>query len=263
MNDYVVPNLPGGREDEGTSKLLKNSMTTSRIQQLIYSKEMTDRLISKFQLYSHYDINPNSEFSYSLIKKILKKKITYKLQSGEIISISVQDKDPHFAAAVANEIGEKMSLMNKEMIVESLQKKVKLNEMILTEMSAMYNKTNLDLNDCLAQLKEISKTNRLENNLQWESTVNNFQSLTNIFSSKWENLTNSDKFLKLINISTTELFIPEIRIIQPATPSRPNSEIPLWLKISGYILASLSISILLVYASFSWKKYFPLNPIVH
>ncbi|HNP48160.1 MAG TPA: hypothetical protein PKL85_04950 [Bacteroidia bacterium] len=255
MNDYVLPNLQGGVDEAGMAMILSKSITSVRIQQIVFSKEMFDHLIKTFNLYGHYKVPENSPYGESIVRNKIRSNMNYKFGNGDIISILFRDKDAVFAANVANEIGSKIQELNQTIMVNSLNKKARMNEMILNEMTSEYEKANTNLKQCLSELNEISQTNIARNDIRWTSSVDDFKSLSKEFSSKWDNFITSDKIFKMISQTSNQLFLPDIRIIQPAVPTKPGAEYPFWLKYIGFILVSIVLSISTFYLLFHLRSF--------
>ena len=71
--------------------------------QILNSDEIRDSVIQRFDLYNHYQIDKNSEFSKSKINKLYKGLIHIKKTKFNSIKILVLDKDPSIAAMIAND----------------------------------------------------------------------------------------------------------------------------------------------------------------
>jgi len=96
-----------------------------RLFSLAVSNEVADFMIEKFDLYAHYDINPESKKGpYKIKKKFFK---LYKTQKTkyDAINLSVEDIDPEIAASIANEAREKVNRMAQNLIKESQAKLLK------------------------------------------------------------------------------------------------------------------------------------------
>lgn len=81
-------------EEEGTEQMME----------ILNSRQIKDILIQKFDLYSHYEIEENEAHRQTKIYKYLKNSIDVKRTQYGAISVTVTDKDPQLAAAMANEI---------------------------------------------------------------------------------------------------------------------------------------------------------------
>ena len=87
--------------------------------QILESNEIKDRVIEKFDLLKHYEIDTNNEtYQIDLLEKY-NGNVEYNITKFSSIRISVLDKDPQMAADIANEIA---SLIDT--VMNNLQKKL-------------------------------------------------------------------------------------------------------------------------------------------
>ncbi len=66
------------------------------------SMELVDFLIEKFDLYTHYDINPEGKKARFKVREALKGNMTLKKTKYEAIELSIEDKNPEIAASMVN-----------------------------------------------------------------------------------------------------------------------------------------------------------------
>ena len=90
-NPYRKDVLEFGEEEEAEQLL-----------QILNSDEIRDSIISKFDLYTHYNISPEDSFHKTMINKVYDGSITIKKTKFQSIRITVLDKDPVFASEIAN-----------------------------------------------------------------------------------------------------------------------------------------------------------------
>jgi len=102
-------------EEEETEKLL----------QILYSDEIRDYLISKHNLFDHYDIDPNSKYRYTQLFDIMNNNISFRKTEFMSVEIEVLDTDPEIAAAMGNDIAAMLdstiNRMRKKRAVEAYQ----------------------------------------------------------------------------------------------------------------------------------------------
>jgi len=72
--------------------------------QVLYSDEIRDSIIRRFNLMEHYEIPENAKFRTTLLLKKYEKQIRFKRTEYMSVEITVRDKDPQIAAAIANTI---------------------------------------------------------------------------------------------------------------------------------------------------------------
>lgn len=125
-------------EDEQTEQML----------QILNSNRIRDRVIRKFNLAQHYDIEPGSRYEQTRLNNRYESNITFKRTEYMAVKISVLDKDPQMAADIANQIASLLDSVKNDMqkeralqgfkIVEEeylkLQAEVRLMEDSLTQL---------------------------------------------------------------------------------------------------------------------------------
>ena len=119
-------------EDEQTEQML----------QILSSSTIRDKVVEKFDLMSHYKINPTSKYKNTDLNKRYENNISFRRTDFMAVKISVLDHDPQMAANIANTISELLdstkNSMQKEravkgyMIVEREYEKLK-NEIAVME----------------------------------------------------------------------------------------------------------------------------------
>jgi len=102
-------------EEEETEKLL----------QILYSDEIRDYLIGKYNLFDHYEIDPGSKYRYTRLYNIMKNNISFRKTEYMSIEIKVLDTDPEIAAGMGNDIAATLdstiNRMRKKRAVEAYQ----------------------------------------------------------------------------------------------------------------------------------------------
>ncbi|QTN37601.1 hypothetical protein HZ996_00095 [Cryomorphaceae bacterium] len=92
-NAYTADILEFGKEEEAEQML-----------QILYSDEIRDKVIRKFDLMNHYDIDPDSKYKQTNLYREFSSNITYRRTEYMSVEIDVLDTDPQLAADIANEI---------------------------------------------------------------------------------------------------------------------------------------------------------------
>ncbi len=72
--------------------------------QILNSTEIRSRVIERFNLMEHYDIDPDSKYKYTSLFKEYNSNISFSRTEYMAVEITVIDKDPQIAADIANEI---------------------------------------------------------------------------------------------------------------------------------------------------------------
>lgn len=81
-------------EDEQTEQML----------QILNSNRIRDRIIEKYDLMDHYEIDAGSKYKLTRLYKQYESNITYRRTEYNAVKITVMDKDSQLAADVANDI---------------------------------------------------------------------------------------------------------------------------------------------------------------
>ena len=75
-----------------------------QLMQILKSEYIRDRIIEKFNLMDHYEIDPNSKYPKTELYNAYDGNVNFNLTEFLSVKIEVVDKDPEMAAAIANEI---------------------------------------------------------------------------------------------------------------------------------------------------------------
>jgi len=74
--------------------------------QILNSNRIRDRIIQKFNLLEHYKIDPGSKYKYTRLYNSYENNIKFRRTEYMAVKITVYDKDPQYAALIANDIAE-------------------------------------------------------------------------------------------------------------------------------------------------------------
>jgi len=105
-------------EDEQAEQLL----------QILNSNKIRNRIIQKFSLMKHYDIDSTSTFKNEDLYKEYDRNISFRRTEFMAVKISVLDKDAQMAADIANKIAELLDSTKNEMQRERASKGFKIVE---------------------------------------------------------------------------------------------------------------------------------------
>ena len=84
--------------------------------QILNSNKIRDRIMRKFDLMRHYDIDSTSDVKYSRLFKEYDNNITFRRTEFMAVQISVYDKDPQMAADIANTIASLLDSAKNDMM---------------------------------------------------------------------------------------------------------------------------------------------------
>lgn len=99
-----------------------HEMDADRLIQLLYSNQIRDSIISEFDLTSHYNINPESPMRNNLLQSQYAENVKINRTQYMSVEISVLDKDPVKAAAIANRISDLVDYYKLKMVIKNAEK---------------------------------------------------------------------------------------------------------------------------------------------
>jgi capsular polysaccharide biosynthesis protein len=102
--------------------------------QILNSNRIRDRVMRKFNLMHHYDIDSTTDVKYSNLFKEYDNNITFRRTEFMAVQISVYDKDPQMAADIANTIASLLDSAKNEMM---RQRSVKGFQVVEAEYNSM------------------------------------------------------------------------------------------------------------------------------
>lgn len=233
---------------------LQNLNESYTIINWVYSTQLINHLISKFDLYNHYNINATSSDAYSRCFNKITQAINVYLTPYGAVRINTKDKDRFIAADIANEILIQIDKLNKEKIVENRKFAIREYEFLLKEFSADVNSQRDSIKNILSSFSKLAK----ENKIDFEKTKTTINSLTNA-SLNYERLSGDWLTLRkvhLLSLKELEKFnLPNFVILQYALPEALES--PFSLQNLGFFAIAfvfgiwLTITFLLLYFRYS------------
>jgi capsular polysaccharide biosynthesis protein len=94
QNSGIKEDILGIGEDEQSEQML----------QMLNSNIITNRIIEKYNLLSHYDIPPDSKYKYTRLQREYENNVKFRRTEYMAVKITVFDTDPQMAADMANDI---------------------------------------------------------------------------------------------------------------------------------------------------------------
>jgi len=111
-------NVHGFGEEEQAEQLL----------QILNSEPIRSRIIQKYNLMEHYDINPDEKYPFTRLHEKYKSNINFRLTEFMSVEISVMDSDPEYAANIANDISALVDTVYNSMKKERAREAFRLVE---------------------------------------------------------------------------------------------------------------------------------------
>lgn len=104
--------------------------------QILQSSRIRDKIVQRFDLMKHYDIDPNDENKhYKLVKEYNENILFVRTRYGSI-QIDVLDRDPVLAADIANKIVDLIDTVKNEMVYERTLPAFEINKRKMDQMEA-------------------------------------------------------------------------------------------------------------------------------
>ena len=96
--------------------------------QILQSSRIKERIVKKYNLFDHYDIDPNETDRNFKLNKEYNSHFTFSRTKFGSIQIDVLDKDPKLAAKMANDIVDLIDTVKNEMINERTKPAFEINK---------------------------------------------------------------------------------------------------------------------------------------
>lgn len=128
---------------------------TERLLQVLYSDEIREKLVEKYNLFEHYDIDPDSRYKYTTLYGKMKENISFRKTEYMSVRIDVLDTDRKVAADMANEIA---SLLDSTMNRMQKKRAREAYEIVEQEYHSLKNEISA-LEDSLKTLGELGVLN--------------------------------------------------------------------------------------------------------
>lgn len=124
---------------------------TEQMLQILSSSIIRDKIIEKYNLMDHYEIDPDSKFKRTKLFKTYDNNITFRRTEYMAVKITVLDRDPEIAAYMANDIAELLDSTKNFMQKDRAQK-----AFIIVEAEYMQLKAEIQsMEDSLTRLREM------------------------------------------------------------------------------------------------------------
>ncbi|MCK5137153.1 MAG: hypothetical protein KAR19_15310 [Bacteroidales bacterium] len=109
-------NVHGFGEEEQAEQLL----------QVLNSEPIRTRIIKKYNLMEHYEIDPEGKYPMTELNEQYKSNINFRLTEYMSVEISVMDKDPEISASIANKISDLVDTVYNSMKNDRAQEALRL-----------------------------------------------------------------------------------------------------------------------------------------
>ena len=143
--------------------------TSSDIQRILTvatSKELVDHIVKEYNLYEHYNIDPEKSKAPYLVREQFLDHMTLIRTKYDALDLTVEDRDPNMAAELANATRDQIDTIVTEIIrgsqrkvLESYVRTIRQKESALDKIQDSLNRTQLEYGifDTDAQMEYLSK----------------------------------------------------------------------------------------------------------
>ncbi len=121
---------------------------SEQLMQILNSEEIRDRIINKYDLMSHYEVDSTAKFPLTQLYSEYKSNIKFRLTEYLSVVVDVLDKDPQMAADIANNIADLVDTVYNRML-----KQRAIDGFMLVEKE--YNNMNENLSELQDSINEI------------------------------------------------------------------------------------------------------------
>lgn len=133
--------------------------------QILNSDEIRNRIISKYDLMTHYRIKPDEKFALTKLNKEFEENISFRRTEYMSVKIDVLDEDPQMAANIANDIAALLDSVKNRMQHERAKEGLKIVEQEYAELETYVNQMEdslrkirlLGINDYESQSEVLNK----------------------------------------------------------------------------------------------------------
>ena len=159
VNSTNVAEVLWDRNNDMSMEGVNDDRGFNRINQIIYSSQMMDYLINKFDLYTHYKIPRESEDSYLNVTKMLKDHMSVSIAKTKIITVQISDRlDYNVASNMANAIGKKINDINRQITLENLSRKTEIFESLAKDLRSSSSREFSQMDSLLRTMQRFMQT---------------------------------------------------------------------------------------------------------
>ena len=127
--DLLSQNYSGRQDVHGFGE----EQQAEQLLQVLNSEPIRSRIIQKYNLLEHYEIGPNEKYPMTRLYESYKSNINFRLTEFMSVEISVMDKDPEYAANMANDIAALVDTVYNNMKKKRAEEALRLVEREYTE----------------------------------------------------------------------------------------------------------------------------------
>lgn len=218
VNSTNIAEVLWNHNNDGPMDEFNDDRGFNRINQIIYSSQMMDYLISKFDLYSHYRIPRGTDDSYLQVVNELKEHMSVSIAKTKIITVQISDRlDYNVAASMANAIGKKINDINRQITLENLSRKTEIFESLAKDLKSSSGKEFSQMDSLLKNMQRFLQTSIRDESYRQLLTMS-IQNLETKSEDYFKDLFESYKYRLYSMYSLQEKNLPTISVLEKALP---------------------------------------------
>jgi len=218
VNSSNVAEVLWDRSSDGPIDVVSDDRGFNRINQIVYSSQMMDYLINKFDLYKHYRIDKDEPESYLEVIKTLKQNIDVNISKTKIITVQISDPlDFGVAAEMANAIGKKINDINRQITVENLTRKTEMFESLAKDLKSSSQREFSQMDSLMKSMQRFLAASINDAGYR-QLLLHNIQNLQSKSDDYFRNLFESYKYRLFSMYSLQEKNLPTISVLEKALP---------------------------------------------
>ncbi len=191
----------------------------NKIYSVIYSTEMLDYLIKKFNLYKHFHVNINDPYHYENMIGTLLNKISAIKTDHSVMTLTVKDRNPELAADIANDIVNQINVICRDQYLSKINQKIAFYENMLRDVQSQDSMQRTQMYTVIKEVKEIGRLfNR--NSEQAEKLDNQLLSLTQHLQNNSENFSKAFQLYRAAYGSLEGYDLQSVATLRKALPDR-------------------------------------------
>lgn len=225
VNSTNIAEVLWDRNNDGPMDAVNDDRGFNRINQIIYSSQMMDYLINKFDLYTHYKIPRESEDSYLNVTNTLKGHMAVNIANTKIITVQISDRlDYNVASNLANAIGKKINDINRQITLENLSRKTEIFESLAKDLRSSSGREFSQMDSLLRNMQRFIQTSVRDDS--YRQLLN--MSMENIKSKSedyFKDLFESYKYRLYSMYSLQEKNLPTISVLEKGLPDKNSKSV--------------------------------------
>ena len=225
VNSSNLAEVLWSRTPEGPIEVGDDDRGYNRINQIMYSSQMIDFLIEKFNLYTHYNIDKNNVNSYLRVSSRIKDNIKISISKTKIITVQVSDRlDYNVAANIANAVGKKINDINRQITLESITRKTEIFESLSKDLRSNSQREFSQMDSLFKNMQKVLSSSIKDEGYR-QLLVMHIENLESNSEKYFKDLFESYKYRLFSMYSLQEKNLPTISVLERALPNKDSKSV--------------------------------------